>query len=1574
MNDKRPRPIVLAAFANDRVDHVRYLRNLAEEARGIRRALEIAESVCELVLLQNATLREILDAFQKYRDRVAIFHYGGHANGVQLLLEGADGSVQHTEAAGLAQFLAEQSGLELVFLNGCSTEPQVEQLLDAGVAAVVATTQSINDEVATHFAIRFYQGLATGAAVSGAYQEAVAEVRATSGGDVRAVFTPLDADTESDSIADARWPWLLRHGPGAANVLDWNLPEAAGDPLYGLPAVKPTPLPPDPYRHLQPYHRDHADVFFGRSHDIRELYQRIIDRSGASIILLFGQSGVGKSSLLNAGLYPRLEATTDIHSIRYDTERGSVAAVEEALTVAAGTTATAGPELPDHLIVVDQLEELYTRPHPDRPAEVSQLIQRLAEFASDPTQSVRTRIVLSFRKEWLAEFRTELAAAGVAYSEVFLERLNRRSVLDAIQGPAHSKRLADHFRLKIEPGLAETIADDLLRDPDTPVAPLLQIVLSRLWREAVAQGTKHRELNRRLYGPLRRHGLLLHRFIDEQLAVFDERDDELGVAARAGMLLDVLYQHTGVDGTAETCDGGAIREAYADRIPLLEQMLADCIDRNLLFELPPASRGQLHRTRLLHDTLAPTLRQRFEESARLGQQARRILEQKMAYHGDEEQQRPLDRIDLKRVEQGAAGMRAWTHEERELIAISRRARRVAVATWAGVSSMLSFACILIIILTLSNQHESELRAETERANQYLQSAERLARLAEHLSTAGRMRAVAVAERDLHGRDLEAGQHLRAAAASVMEGLNAAHDELSQTRRTDLAREAEILQVGANWLHRGLQLKQIVKHDDWVNEAWLLPDGRLLTATGGALSGRDQVYLWPVQPVDEAAERGTPQLLIDSQNEFISIRKLDSPYRFLAWDRKQLWRIDLSSTEPLQAIDCPALNDLNPEFLVDALTDRSGSRLVVATNDNSGSNRFDIVDIVDGQATMSSLPYDIQSSRGHRIVESDQGPLLVVWGAKFQKLNLADKSAQFEDIKYSGAVADLVAFSDPGPWLVLNSDLTLSRFDGSTAAETDVFSTDFLVTSEMDLSYTRLRLSPDERRLVMMREKQSGLMDANEFFAIGPTLHTEQQLQDAQFSPDGRFYLTWDARTVRSHLVYNDRAYCPPSTLQLWDAETGMTISGRMTHGSSMRGARFSDDSRHIVSWTEGGHVLMWHVALDTSLDEIVQSRQPDCTQVQLSPSETRFLTVMCGPEACRIFVRDLQSGRDLCEPIEVPANASSMLAAAFGDSEDEILAWTQDKRIRWKIADQTARQVEQAGFWHPGSEDQTELDIVLSSQRKYAAIVDSGQSVEIWNVDRGQSSRRKLTQDSIEQIAFSPDDKIMATWGAFSPEVRLWEPSGRPLRTPEGDVVSIVHPHGEGFSHVVFSSESDYLLTAASPDHNTRVRVWETRTGQRVGPEIVFDNMAGAHFLRGAKSIVLYGGMSSYGASGGQVEVVDFETGESLAFLPHDSRVVGVSLTADESLLACWGSRFQSDNRFELRVWDWRNEIEVIRRMNYRMRLGGAFLTSDGLQLISWEASEEDDVPSRVYRWKLPGTTAQSSPDRGETVPGEDSD
>ena len=59
-----------------------------------------------------------------------------------------------------------------------------------------------------------------------------------------------------------------------------------------------------PFKFLEAYQKEDAQAFFGRDREVRELFERIYL---SNIILLYGASGTGKSSLIRCGLANQFE-------------------------------------------------------------------------------------------------------------------------------------------------------------------------------------------------------------------------------------------------------------------------------------------------------------------------------------------------------------------------------------------------------------------------------------------------------------------------------------------------------------------------------------------------------------------------------------------------------------------------------------------------------------------------------------------------------------------------------------------------------------------------------------------------------------------------------------------------------------------------------------------------------------------------------------------------------------------------------------------------------------------------------------------------------------------------------------------------------------------------------------------------------------------------------------------------------------------------------------------------------------------------------------------------------------------
>ena len=74
---------------------------------------------------------------------------------------------------------------------------------------------------------------------------------------------------------------------------------------FGTASLSNQPTPERPWLGLSAYTEASRDYFFGRKRETAELLRRL----GDPLTVLYGRSGLGKSSLLGAGLIPALRSS-----------------------------------------------------------------------------------------------------------------------------------------------------------------------------------------------------------------------------------------------------------------------------------------------------------------------------------------------------------------------------------------------------------------------------------------------------------------------------------------------------------------------------------------------------------------------------------------------------------------------------------------------------------------------------------------------------------------------------------------------------------------------------------------------------------------------------------------------------------------------------------------------------------------------------------------------------------------------------------------------------------------------------------------------------------------------------------------------------------------------------------------------------------------------------------------------------------------------------------------------------------------------------------------------------------------
>ncbi|MCA9030897.1 MAG: ATP-binding protein, partial [Planctomycetaceae bacterium] len=450
-----------------------------------------------------------------------------------------------------------------------------------------------------------------------------------------------------------------------------------------------------------------AAVFFGRGRDIRKLYERVTSASAAPIILLHGQAGVGKSSILEAGLAPRLQESYgsgesrnqawDVETVRIDPQKPLLDSLRNLFRTDSGEVELArcwrereqksGRPL---LVVLDQVEEVFTHTAAAQLQEDwNALVAELEQLFSNQESSPRGKLMLSFRTEWFSRVNQQLS--GLWKSEVFIQSLDAVGIVEAIEGPTRRRELQDQYHLGIEAGLAERIAGDLMEDGQSAVAPTLQILLKKLWEEA-SRLSRHPKLTEELY---RSHRATLGEFVRaqfEKIATHSHLSEAAQAAVKAGLLADFLECHVTDELTSrqlslkELTEGNSatappVPARYPDRVDVLSELRQLAIDHYLLIQPDSGSNAAAElSSRLAHDSLAIHIHQIYEASDAPGQQARRILEQR-AREWAVGTQDLLDIASLKATQAGKSGMRAWTLQEEEIVEKSWqwRRRRMAIA-------------------------------------------------------------------------------------------------------------------------------------------------------------------------------------------------------------------------------------------------------------------------------------------------------------------------------------------------------------------------------------------------------------------------------------------------------------------------------------------------------------------------------------------------------------------------------------------------------------------------------------------------------------------------------------------------------------------------------------------------------------------------------------------------------------------------------------------------------------------------------------------------------------------------------
>ena len=381
-------------------------------------------------------------------------------------------------------------------------------------------------------------------------------------------------------------------------------------------------MPSSPFKGLAYFDESEHDrrLFFGRERESELVAANLM---ASRLTVLYGPSGVGKSSLLRAGVVRRLrtlvpatggDASADGVVIVDSWRDDPVAAVTAAAHVRpdvpladalAERAARAGGEL---YLVLDQMEEYFLYQGRDG-GPLADVLEEVLTRSDFPVH-----VLLGIRDDALADLDAlKRRVPGVFGNVLRLDHLTRAAARSAVHGPLRAYAELGGPEVSAEDDLVEAVLDEVAagsiqrhlsgrglvdeeRSEGRVEAPFLQLVLERLWE--VERGRGSATLRAATLTELGGAGQIVEEHLGHALAGLDDEDRDLVArlfnhlvtpsGTKIAHAVDDLARYGGVD--------------PASVGPVLGELESARIVRRV-----PGRSGGPPRYEIFHDVLAPAV-------------------------------------------------------------------------------------------------------------------------------------------------------------------------------------------------------------------------------------------------------------------------------------------------------------------------------------------------------------------------------------------------------------------------------------------------------------------------------------------------------------------------------------------------------------------------------------------------------------------------------------------------------------------------------------------------------------------------------------------------------------------------------------------------------------------------------------------------------------------------------------------------------------------------------------------------------------------------------------------------------
>ncbi|MCE5333350.1 MAG: ATP-binding protein, partial [Desulfobacteraceae bacterium] len=286
------------------------------------------------------------------------------------------------------------------------------------------------------------------------------------------------------------------------------------DELFaGLENAGQPKTPQRPFKLLDPYGPEDREIFFGREDETEQILSRFYR---GRMLLVYGESGSGKSSLIQCGLRSSIPSV-DMQFFSVRSAMNPFESLRKEILKQVKFRDRAVPEFNLELIheavflkskplalIFDQFEELFLF---QPPAVREKLAGELSNWLENEKN---LRVIICIRAEHfsrLSEFESFLP--DIYANKFWVRRMSRDQVYDVINGPC------EKFGVAVEKALTRELVDRFTSGGEDVNLPILQVVLEKLYRMAVTGSQQRPSLTMTAYVELGRIENILSRMLEE---------------------------------------------------------------------------------------------------------------------------------------------------------------------------------------------------------------------------------------------------------------------------------------------------------------------------------------------------------------------------------------------------------------------------------------------------------------------------------------------------------------------------------------------------------------------------------------------------------------------------------------------------------------------------------------------------------------------------------------------------------------------------------------------------------------------------------------------------------------------------------------------------------------------------------------------------------------------------------------------------------------------------------------------------------------------------------------------------